>query len=425
MATFQFRPPEPLKVTGSAVGENWTRFKEQWINFEIATGTAGDAKAKRAAAFLTCVGNEAYDVFRSLDLTDDHRKDIDRIIAAFETFCIGSVNVTYERYVFNRRSQEANESFSLFLGELRRLARSCDFGNVEDSLIRDRIVVGLRDDATRRKLLAQRSLTLKDTIDICRASEQAGRQLKAMTDHDEVQATTFTRRDRDRDRYRKPEAVRQPEKSERRDKPSTSRDKSVGRSDCGNCGLQHPRKACPAYGRTCNNCRRRGHFASVCRSKPVNRKEVCQTQEYDSYDDSEGELLTLSTARNQGELLSIGNDADRWYTRMRIDGRTVKFMLDSGATVNLIPTSVINELGRHSEIRPTSTTIRMFDGRQLQSTGAIRLPVRHLLTGMTAQILFHAADKHQQAILGARACRQLNLLQAVDANLCALTLISD
>ena len=54
-------------------------------------------------------------------------------------------------------------------------------------MIRDRIVVGIRDDATRRKLLQMRDLTLAKAVDICKASEAAGRQLKAMAATEDVQ----------------------------------------------------------------------------------------------------------------------------------------------------------------------------------------------------------------------------------------------
>ena len=54
----------------------------------------------------------------------ENRKKLDPIITAFENFCVGAVNVTYERYVFNRRVQESGERFETFLGEVRRLARS-------------------------------------------------------------------------------------------------------------------------------------------------------------------------------------------------------------------------------------------------------------------------------------------------------------
>ena len=48
-------------------------------------------------------------------------------------------------------------------------------------------VVGVRDDATRRKLLQVRDLTLKNAIDICKACEEAGRQLKTMAAPEDVQ----------------------------------------------------------------------------------------------------------------------------------------------------------------------------------------------------------------------------------------------
>jgi len=66
----------------------------------------------------------------------ENRKKLDPIIAAFENFCVDAVNVTYERYVFNCRAQESGERFETFLGEVRRLARSCEFGAVVESMIR-------------------------------------------------------------------------------------------------------------------------------------------------------------------------------------------------------------------------------------------------------------------------------------------------
>jgi hypothetical protein len=62
-------------------------------------------------------------------------------------------------------------------------------------MIRDRIVVGVRDDVTRHKLLQQRDLTLARAINICKASEAAARQLRVMTSSsaDEVNAAMSAR----------------------------------------------------------------------------------------------------------------------------------------------------------------------------------------------------------------------------------------
>jgi len=108
-------------------------------------------------------------------------------VAGFEAFCIRKVNITYEHYRFNKRTQESNERFDVFLGEIRRLARACNFGTVKESMIRDRIVVGIKDDTTRRKLLQICDLTLDKAVVVCKASEAAAKQLPAMTDAEEVQ----------------------------------------------------------------------------------------------------------------------------------------------------------------------------------------------------------------------------------------------
>jgi len=137
--------------------------------------------------------------------TDD-RKKLDPIIAAFETFCAGAVNVMYERYVFNLRTQENGERFETFLGKVCQLARSCDFGTVEESTIQDRIIVSIHDESTRRKLLQVCDLSLAKAVDICKGSEAADRQLKALSMTDHVQAPHSSKwsgahgRGRDRDK---------------------------------------------------------------------------------------------------------------------------------------------------------------------------------------------------------------------------------
>ena len=47
---------------------------------------------------------------------------------------------------------------------------------------------------------------------------------------------------------------------------SHSRDKTK----CQNCGSAHPPKKCPAYGRECFSCRKKGHFKQFCCSSQHN-----------------------------------------------------------------------------------------------------------------------------------------------------------
>ena len=86
--------PPPLKMRSGEIASNWKRFKAQWQNYELATDVRGESKEKRAAILLSCIGVEAYDVFQSMAMDEDARSDIDEVIQAFDTYCIGEVNIT-------------------------------------------------------------------------------------------------------------------------------------------------------------------------------------------------------------------------------------------------------------------------------------------------------------------------------------------
>lgn len=182
--------PAPLRITATLAIE-WKRFKGQWINYVKAAKVDKEDADCQAAIFLACIGTDAYDVYSNMEFADEtDRSDPAKLIEAFERHCVGEINEVYERYVFNRRQQEPGESFDTFVGDLRRLVRTCEYGTVEESAIRDRIVLGIRDDATRKKLLQSRKLDLTKAIDICRSSEATTRQLKAISTPDEVQSMT-------------------------------------------------------------------------------------------------------------------------------------------------------------------------------------------------------------------------------------------
>ena len=113
-------------------------------------------------------------------------KNPDVILARLEQYCIDEVNESFERYNFNKRDQEPHESIDAYVSSLRRLAKTCNYGQLTDSLIRDRIIAGIRDNTARKKLLQTQKLTLKQSIDIVRSFEVAGEQLKQMSTPEEV-----------------------------------------------------------------------------------------------------------------------------------------------------------------------------------------------------------------------------------------------
>ena len=108
-------------------------------------------------------------VYNSLSFDNEEDKyDIDIVLNKMKEFCRGVVNETYERYVFNTRTQASNESIDEFYG-----AKNCSFGELTLSLIKDRIIVGIHDNTTRQKLLSEKGLTLEKCLEIARSSTKS------------------------------------------------------------------------------------------------------------------------------------------------------------------------------------------------------------------------------------------------------------
>ena len=64
------------------------------------------------------------------------------------------------------------------------MAATCEFGDLKDSLIHDRIVCGINSQAMKERLLREPDLSLSKATDMCRASEISKKQIKTLTNID-------------------------------------------------------------------------------------------------------------------------------------------------------------------------------------------------------------------------------------------------
>ena len=69
------------------------------------------------------------------------------------------------------------------------MAATCNFGNLRDELIRDRIVCGILNIKVQQKLLKESKLTLNRCIDISTSAETTTAQLNVITGQTEAAST--------------------------------------------------------------------------------------------------------------------------------------------------------------------------------------------------------------------------------------------
>ena len=72
-------------------------------------------------------------------------------------------NIIFERAWFNGRNQLTSESAKPFITEVHRLADRCEFKGMKDEVIRDRLMVGILDQALSERLQMEPDLTLDKT----------------------------------------------------------------------------------------------------------------------------------------------------------------------------------------------------------------------------------------------------------------------
>ena len=178
MATLHLIPPEPFNFKAP---DEWPRWRTRFEQFRVASGLSGDSAAKQISTLLYCLGEEAESVLSSMNATDEDRKDYAAVMNKFDEYFKVRHNVIYERARFNRRSQQPGETSEQFIMALYELASNCEYGELRDEMIRDRIVVGIRDSSLSERLQLNPTLTLDKAKQTVRQSEAVHEQNKSLT----------------------------------------------------------------------------------------------------------------------------------------------------------------------------------------------------------------------------------------------------
>lgn len=102
---------------------------------------------------LHTIGEKAQELFETFDLTEENAAIYEQVTAAFEQYCVLKKNEIVCRHLFFQRNQKEGETFDEFLTELKRLSLDCAFDVLKDSLIKDRIISGIKNTNIKYRLL--------------------------------------------------------------------------------------------------------------------------------------------------------------------------------------------------------------------------------------------------------------------------------
>ena len=383
MASYQVPAPAPAHFNFQQPQE-WTRWLRRFERFRQASDLEKKSDEKQVNALIYAMGDEADDILKSFHLSEADAKKYKTVKERFDEYFIRRRNVIYERAKFNQRVQEPQESVDSFVTALHCLAEHCSFGDLHDEMIRDRIVVGLRDASVAQKLQMDHELTLDRAVSLARQSEAVKTQQSivrppAIDDSVSIEAIKSNRQTHHK----------KPQKSipgmQRQDSPM-----------CTRCGKSppHTKDRCPAKDAVCRRCSKKGHYQKFCRSKTTSESTINQIEEDDAF---------LG-------VVSSNKSLEPWLINLCLNKETVKFKIDTGVDVTVIPASVYNE-SKHGPLTHSTRLLKGADQQVLQVTGSFKGKLSYSNTESCEEI--YVIQGLQMPLVGRPAISSLNLVARV------------
>lgn len=274
-----------------------------------------------------------------------------------------------ERYKFNQAQQAATESVVDFVARLKHLSLNCNFTDANVT-IRDRLVCGLRDHATKKKLLSETDLKYENAYKIALAMEAAEKDAtvteKTST---EVAANTNSVNWMQKSRQKRQQQGRRGRSNNRggggrgktynnsnASKSSSSSKQSTNRQapSCHCCGgANHMAQDCFHRYQTCRACKKKGHLKAMCRAKKTEVQHVQSVTESHREEETAHDFYFAEEDNNisrVGNITSVydGIRAEPMYVNVFVNDIAINMEVDTRTYATIISEEVQNKFSEYS-----------------------------------------------------------------------------
>ncbi|KAK2707367.1 hypothetical protein QYM36_015155 [Artemia franciscana] len=167
---------------------------------------------------------------------------------------------------------------------------------------------------------------------------------------------------------------------------------------CG--GLYSREHRCPAKGKTCTKCHKPNHFAKVCRSKNLHEVETAE--------DDEGEEFCIEAIDS---LCAEAPEKPFVAIRLTQYNTDIKFKIDTGSEVNVLPTAdFLNLKGASLQLTKTKDILTSYIGGQLKVVGTINLMLQYKKQRPQNHV-FYVVETDKGPILSRQTSKKLKLIK--------------
>ncbi|UYV81734.1 hypothetical protein LAZ67_20002154 [Cordylochernes scorpioides] len=290
-----------------------SRHKQEWITWErrfecyrIATGLNAKDESEQVNMLIYLLGDEADDIFLSFRLSTADSAKYNVVLEKFCQYFIGRRNIIFDRAQINKQR--------------------CSYGELKEELIRDRLVVGVRNLSLSEKLQLIPDLTMDKAIEIAKQTEAVRMQQKSLRDDCLAETNVNFVKKQNKSNFSKIKGSNL--KHDERSIPGNSKAwyQAGGAKACTRCGSPkfHKFEHCPAF-------MLHGHFMKQCKTKLVS-----QVTTKDDNDKFLGNFCIDQISSD--EILNC---------KVAVNKIKMPFKIDTGADVSVMPENCFKQNFSH------------------------------------------------------------------------------
>ena len=152
---------------------------------------------------------------------------------------------------------------------------------------------------------------------------------------------------------------------------------------------------------------KKNHFASQSRAR-----EKTHNVEFEEDKTSEEEFLYCVTSKPEMTATVNSVSEREIYAQMLINEKPIKFHIDYGATVNVLPSKYVNK----EDIQPTKRVLQMWNKTELKPEGVCRVTIRNPRNQKKYSVEFIIVKENLTPLLGAAVIQQMGLVEVHEEN---------
>ena len=340
---------------------------------------------KKACTFLTLLGAKTFSLVKDLVAPKTptgctYKELVDALKAHYKP----QIVIIFERFKFYSRNQENGESVANFVAAIKAKARTCDFGSHLDDMLRDRLVMGLKDQDTQRALLTAKDLTFSKAVETAFSREAAAKDVKAIGSNSSNSSNHSINTINPKGKYSKKgkpkfssqanvnKSVGSPNNSKYESKPTKPNQPCMG------CGNSHWKKDCPFKKAECRKCKKIGHIAKVCFSKTNTNLLSSEKTSQSSTLPNNNSKVVPNMPRSEYLYYNDGsiNTISPYMLDVEVNGVVIPFELDTGAARTVMSKSIFeNTFAKAPELKPSNLILRKYGDMSIPICGEATVSV--------------------------------------------------